>query len=71
MSFKVRSVGKNTENKTIRFPLELIDEIEGAIVGKDSTFSGFVLQACRYALNSLEDEKMYEIYQNSLEEDYF
>ena len=54
MSFQIRSEKKETENKTIRFPVPLIKEIEKAIVGKDVSFSGFVIQACEYALKDLE-----------------
>ena len=45
-----------TENKTIRFPLELIHRIEESIQGKDVTFSGFVIQACEFALENLDAE---------------
>lgn len=54
MSFQIKSDRKETENKTIRFPLQLIEQIEIAIKDKDVTFSGFVIQACRYALDNLE-----------------
>lgn len=57
MSFQIKPHRKETENKTIRFPIPLIDRIEKAIVGKDVTFSRFVIQACEYALNDLEDNK--------------
>ena len=60
MAFKVRSDRKETVNKTIRFPLELTEQIEEAIVGKDATFSGFVIQACHYALESIEDERVFK-----------
>ena len=55
---KHKQMGLNgeSENKTIRFPVELINEIEEAIVGKDVSFSGFVIQACRYALKDLEND---------------
>ena len=55
MAFRLNSDRKETENKTIRFPLPLIEEIEKFIEMKDCTFSGFVLQACRYALDNVED----------------
>ncbi|KJY58447.1 hypothetical protein NX781_09680 [Lactobacillus kullabergensis] len=55
MAFQIRSNRKETENKTIRFPLSLIKQIEEAIEGKDVTFSSFVIQACEYALSNLED----------------
>lgn len=57
MSFKIKSDRKETENKTIRFPIDLISKIEGVISGKETTFSGFVIQACRYALDNLEETK--------------
>ena len=56
MAFRIKSDRKETENKTIRFPLELIARIEKAIVNKDVSFSGFVIQACEYALSSMEKE---------------
>lgn len=55
MSFKIKTDRKETENKTIRFPVDLIAKIEEAISGKEVTFSGFVIQACRYALENLEE----------------
>lgn len=57
MSFQIKPHRKETENKTIRFPITLINRIEKAIVGKDVTFSRFVIQACEYALNNIEDTK--------------
>ena len=46
-----------TTNKTIRFPNDVIEKVESAIVGKDCTFSAFVIEAVRTALRDLEDEK--------------
>ena len=57
MSFHIKPNRKETENKTIRFPVPLIEDIEKAIQNKDVTFSRFVIQACEYALNNLEDTK--------------
>lgn len=57
MSFQIKPNRKETENKTIRFPISLIESIEKAIQGKNVTFSRFVIQACEYALNNLEDSK--------------
>ena len=54
MSFKIKSNKKETENKTIRFPVNLISEIEKAIENENVTFSRFVIQACEYALDNLE-----------------
>lgn len=43
-----------TTPKTIRFPNNLIDEIEEAIRGKECTFSEFVREATRNALEGLK-----------------
>ena len=53
MAFQLKSNKKETENKTIRFPLPLIEEIEQAIKNQEVTFSGFVIQACEYALQNM------------------
>ena len=55
--FQLKSAKKESENKTIRFPLDLINRIEKALVGKDATFSAFVIQACEYALENMEVEE--------------
>ena len=54
MAFQLKSNRKETENKTIRFPLPLIEEIEKVIQNEDVTFSSFVIQACEYALKDME-----------------
>ncbi len=51
--FKISPKGE-TENKTIRFPLELINRIEKALVGQNISFSRFVILACEYALLNME-----------------
>lgn len=57
MAFQIKPYKKETENKTIRFPIQLIEDIEKAIKNKNVTFSRFVIQACEYALNNIEDKK--------------
>ena len=57
MAFQIKPYKKETENKTIRFPIKLIEDIENAIKNKNVTFSRFVIQACEYALNDIEDKK--------------
>ena len=57
MAFQLKPNRKESENKTIRFPVELIDRIEKAIVNQDVTFSSFVIQACEYALNDMDTSK--------------
>lgn len=54
MTFKIKEHKAETENKTIRFPIELINKIEKQLVGKNITFSSFVIQACRYALDNMD-----------------
>ena len=57
MAFKLKPDRKETENKTIRFPISLIDNIEKAIENQDVTFSRFVIQACEYALDNMEEHE--------------
>lgn len=57
MAFQLKPNRKESENKTIRFPVELIDRIDKAIVDQDVTFSSFVIQACEYALNDMDTSK--------------
>ncbi|MBQ7895844.1 MAG: hypothetical protein IJ364_04735 [Oscillospiraceae bacterium] len=44
-----------TSNKSIRFPNDMIEEVEAAIVGKNCTFSAFVSAAVRMALDDLKE----------------
>ena len=52
-SFKIPSIPPTT-NKTIRFPNDVIEEVENVIQNKDCTFSAFVIAAVRSALEDLE-----------------
>ena len=45
-----------TTNKSIRFPNDIVDEVEKVLVGKDCTFSAFVVEAVRVALENLKEE---------------
>ena len=58
MTFRIQPDKKESENKTIRFPLELIERIEKAITSsqKEVSFSSFVIQACIHALNNMKEE---------------
>ena len=53
--FKIPSIPPTT-NKCVRFPNDLIDEVEAAICGKNCTFSAFVVEAVRVALENLHEE---------------
>ena len=44
-----------TVNKTIRFPYDVVDNVEQMIQGKDCTFSAFVIAAVRKALEDLKE----------------
>ena len=50
--------------KSVRFPVEMIDEVEEAIRGQDCTFSAFVVSAVRWALDRAysEDPRMDTVY---------
>ncbi len=56
--FKLKEDKYETENKSIRFPVPLIEKIENFIEGKATNFSSFVIQACEYALDNMEDDNM-------------
>ena len=51
--FKIPSTPP-TVNKTIRFPGDVVAEVEQAIQGKNCTFSAFVIAAVRAALEDLK-----------------
>lgn len=53
--FKIPSILPTT-NKTVRFPNDVIEQVEEAIRGKDCTFSAFVIAAVRTALEDLNEE---------------
>ncbi len=54
--FKIPAIPPTT-SKSIRFPNDIIDKVEKAIVGKDCNFSAFVVEAVRVALESLEEDE--------------
>ena len=53
--FKI-PVAPHSTNKCIRFPDDVIEAVENAIKGVDCTFSAFVVEAVRVALENLEDD---------------
>ena len=44
-----------TINKTIRFPGDIVDEVEQTIQGTSCTFSAFVIAAVKNALEDLKE----------------
>jgi len=51
--FKIPSIPPTT-NKCIRFPNDVIEQVEKAIQGKDCTFTAFVIEAVKVALENLK-----------------
>ena len=54
--FRIPSIPPTTNN-SIRFPNNMIEQVEDAIRGKDCTFSAFVVEAVRVALENLKEEE--------------
>ncbi len=54
--FKIPVIPEST-NKSIRFPNDVVDAVEKAICGTNCTFSAFVIEAVRVALDNLKDEE--------------
>lgn len=52
--FKIPAIPKTTP-KNIRFPNDVIEDVEKAIRGTNTTFSAFVIAATKWALESLEE----------------
>ncbi|MDE6455670.1 MAG: hypothetical protein K2L38_07190 [Dysosmobacter sp.] len=53
--FKIPKVPVSS-TKSIRFPNEVIQQVEDAIRGKDCTFTAFVVEAVRVALANLAED---------------
>ncbi|MCI8345804.1 MAG: hypothetical protein HFJ42_07670 [Clostridia bacterium] len=44
-----------TSQRSIRFPNDLIEDVENIIKGKQTTFTAFVVAATRHAIDELKD----------------
>jgi len=44
-----------TSHRSIRFPNDLIEDVENLIKGKQTTFSAFVVAATRHAIDELRE----------------
>lgn len=53
--FKI-PITPHTTNKCIRFPDDVIEAVESSIRGLDCTFSAFVVEAVRVALENLHED---------------
>ena len=51
-SFKIPIIPSTTQ-RSIRFPNDLIDDVENAMRGKETTFTAFIVAATRHALDEL------------------
>lgn len=54
--FKIPSIPPTT-NKCIRFPNNIIEDVENSIKGTNCTFTAFVIEAVKVALENLKEEK--------------
>ena len=54
--FKIPSTPPTT-NKCIRFPNDLIEDVEKTIEGKNCTFTAFVVEAVKVAVDNIEIKK--------------
>lgn len=54
--FKIPSIPPTT-NKCIRFPNDIIADVEKAIKGKNCTFTAFVVEAVKVALENIKEEQ--------------
>lgn len=53
-SFKIPIIPSITQ-RSIRFPNDLIDDVEEAIRGKETTFTAFIVAATRHAIDKLNN----------------
>lgn len=53
-SFKIPIIPSTTQ-RSLRFPNDLIDDVEEAIRGKETTFTAFIVAATRHAIDELNN----------------
>lgn len=56
-NFKIPIIPSTTQ-RSIRFPNDLIDAVENAIKGKQTTFSAFIVAATRHAIDELNNNNL-------------
>lgn len=56
--FKIPSTPPTT-NKCIRFPNDVIEQVENEIRGTNCTFTAFVIEAVRVAIDNLKEDKQH------------
>lgn len=57
-----------TTSKSIRFPNDVIEQVEAQIQGKNCTFTAFVVEAVRWALENLEEQQKQMVFSPFKEE---
>ncbi len=57
MAFNLNIERKESINKCVRFPVDIINKIDTVTTKNNVSFSKFVIQACEYALQDLEAQK--------------
>lgn len=55
-TFKIPAIPPTT-SKCIRFPNDVIEQVENEIKGTNCTFTAFVVEVVRVALANLQEEK--------------
>ena len=55
-NFKIPIIPSTTQ-RSVRFPNDLIDDVENAIRGKETTFSAFIVAATRHAIDELNQKE--------------
>lgn len=55
-AFKI-PIAPTSSNKTIRFPNKVIKDVEKAIESKNCTFTAFVVEAVKVAIENLKGEE--------------
>ena len=56
MPTRVAILRNKAEQENLNIPNDVIDEVESVLVGTDCTFSAFVVEAVRVALENLKEE---------------
>ncbi len=56
-TFKIPIIPSTTQ-RSIRFPNNVIDEVEELIRGKETTFTAFVVEATRHAIDELKQDNL-------------
>lgn len=57
MAFNLNIEKKTSINKCVRFPVDVIKKIEKITNKNNVSFSKFVIEACKYALEDMKNQK--------------